>query len=98
MVHAFGADGVWHAWDQSIDPPLCKWQPGDIRLMRFELPEAYVQSPYRLEIGFFDEADSAHGYPPLKVAGGRNSFCVPPPMAAGNVMCPVGYIDLNQRQ
>jgi hypothetical protein len=93
MVHAFGVDGVLRAWDRDIDPPLCKWQPAETRLMTFELPQAYVQSPYRLEIGFFDEADSAHNYPPLKVTGGGNSVCVP----AANVLCPVGHIDLTLR-
>ena len=97
MVHAFGVDGVLHAWDRDIDPPLCKWLPAETRLMTFELPEAYVQSPYRLESGFFDEADSAHHYPPLKVTGGGNSVCVPASMAAANVLCPVGQIDLNRR-
>jgi len=90
LLHAFGADDQMHSWDQKLDPPLCKWQPGDVRLLKFELPEAYLQQPYRLEFGFFDEADREHGYPPLKLSGGGNTICVP--AADGKVTCPVGLV------
>ncbi len=95
LLHAFGADGQMTSWDQKLDPPLCKWQPGDVRLLKFELPESYLQQPYRLELGFFDEADREHGYPPLKLSGGGNTICVPSVQTAGGngarVLCPVGW-------
>jgi len=90
LLHAFGADDHMQSWDQKLDPPLCKWQPGDVRLLKFELPEAYLQQPFRLELGFFDEADREHGYPPLKLSGGGNAICVPP--GNGKVTCPVGLV------
>jgi 4-amino-4-deoxy-L-arabinose transferase-like glycosyltransferase len=90
LLHAFGADNQMRSWDQKLDPPLCKWQPGDVRLLKFELPEVYLQQPYRLELGFFDEADREHGYPPLKLSGGGNVICVPP--GNGKVTCPVGLV------
>jgi hypothetical protein len=96
LLHAFGADGQMTSWDRKLDPPLCKWQPGDVRLLKFELPEVYIQQPYRLEVGFFDEADSEHGYPPLKLSGGGNTICVPSAEAGGGqpprVLCPVGWL------
>jgi 4-amino-4-deoxy-L-arabinose transferase-like glycosyltransferase len=90
LLHAFGADDQMKSWDQKLDPPLCKWQPGDVRLLKFELPEEYLQHPYRLELGFFDEADREHGYPPLKLSGGGNVICVPP--GDDKVTCPVGLV------
>jgi 4-amino-4-deoxy-L-arabinose transferase-like glycosyltransferase len=89
LLHAFGSDNQMQIWDQNLDPPLCKWQPGDVRLLKFELPEAYLQQPYRLELGFFDEADREHGWPPLKLSGGGNVICVPPAEST-RVTCPVG--------
>jgi 4-amino-4-deoxy-L-arabinose transferase-like glycosyltransferase len=95
LLHAFGADDHMQSWDRKLDPPLCKWQPGDVRLLKFELPEAYLRQPYRLELGFFDEADREHGYPPLKLSGGGNTICVPSAETSdGNgarVTCPVGW-------
>ena len=90
LVHAFPADQQMRIWDQPINPQLCKWQPGDVRVLTFQLPEAYTHEPYRLQLGFFDEADSEHGWPPLKVTGGGTSICVPPPSADARVMCAVG--------
>ena len=96
LLHAFGADGQMTSWDQKPDPPLCKWQPSDVRLLKFELPEVYIQRPYRLEVGFFDEADREHGFPPLKLSGGGNTICVPSAETAGGkvarVTCPVGWL------
>jgi 4-amino-4-deoxy-L-arabinose transferase-like glycosyltransferase len=89
LVHAFGADNQMQIWDRSLDPPFCKWQPGDVRLLKFELPEVYLQQPYRLELGFFDEADREHGWPPLKLSGGGNVICIPPAEST-RVTCPVG--------
>jgi len=95
LLHAFGADGQMTSWDQTLEPPLCKWQPGDVRLLKFELPESYLQQPYRLELGFFDEADREHGYPPLKLSGGGNTICVPSAETGdgkhARVLCPVGW-------
>ena len=95
LLHAFGADDQMQSWDQKLDPPLCKWQPGDVRLLKFELPEAYLQRPYRLELGFFDEADREHGWPPLKLSGGGNTICVHSPETSGGmaarVLCAVGW-------
>jgi Dolichyl-phosphate-mannose-protein mannosyltransferase len=95
LLHAFGADEQVQSWDQNLDPPLCKWQPGEVRLLKFELPEAYLQRPYRLELGFFDEWDSAHGWPPLKLTGGGDVICVPSTVAGdgprARVVCPVGW-------
>ncbi len=89
MVHAFGADDQMHPWDQKIDPQLCKWQPGDVRVMTFQLPEDYLKAPYRLQLGFFDEADREHNWPPLPLlTGGGNSICLPSPDL--RVLCPVG--------
>ena len=44
------------------------------------------------KVAAFDESDREHGWPPLKLSGGRNAMCVPPAETRdGKVTCPVGW-------
>jgi hypothetical protein len=58
-------------WDRAIEPPLSAWTAGGDRVLGFPLPPEYFTTPHRLQVGFFDERDAAHGWPPLPLASGR---------------------------
>ena len=71
MLHAFDAKGKMSAWDQTLTPPACEWEVGETRPMSFRLPENCRKDLDHLEIGFFDEVDREHGWPPIRLANGR---------------------------
>jgi 4-amino-4-deoxy-L-arabinose transferase-like glycosyltransferase len=65
-------------WDQAPAPPFCQWTEGQERTLTFQLPAEYSRENDRIEVGFFDEADAAHNWPPLKLNSGGNSVCFAP--------------------
>jgi MFS family permease len=74
-IHRDGEAGApRRIWDQTVRPPLSNWVTGQTRVLRFGLPEGFDPARDAIRIGFFDEADSAHGWPPLKRENGTPYF------------------------
>jgi hypothetical protein len=61
-------------WDRYIQPTLTSLRVGEIRIFAFELPEESAKGNYDIDIGFFDEADSAHQWPPVRLTTGEPVF------------------------
>ncbi len=74
FVHAFDVTGGMSIWDQSLSPPPCDWQDGSTRFMSFALPDHCRADVDHIDAGFFDTADPAHGWPPLRSADGSTSM------------------------
>jgi 4-amino-4-deoxy-L-arabinose transferase-like glycosyltransferase len=75
FIHATAPGRPLGLWDQKTDPPFCQWQTGADKSVILTLPPEYSPDLYRLEIGFFDESDAAHNWPPLKLTTGGNAIC-----------------------
>jgi hypothetical protein len=78
FIHAALDAQPIRVWDQKPDPLFCHWSSGEERTLKFTLPDQYSRENDRIEIGFFDEADAAHNWPPLKLNSGGNSICFAP--------------------
>ncbi|HWQ57270.1 MAG TPA: methyltransferase domain-containing protein [Bryobacteraceae bacterium] len=82
LLHGYSRDAsgaeVFHNWDRAINPPLLSWQVGDSMVLSFSLPQEPLASVHRMEIGFFDEFDTANGWPPLRLTSGEPVFSFDP--------------------
>lgn len=78
FIHAFPDKGGMRIWDQKAEPPFCQWTVGEEKTTTFQLPPEYVHDTYRVELGFFDEADAAHSWPPLPLTTGGAAVCFAP--------------------
>jgi len=64
-IHRDGEPAAHWIWDRDIVPPLTMWAVGQTRMLRYKLPDGFDAARDTIRIGFFDESDSAHGWPPL---------------------------------
>ena len=63
-------------WDRYFEPPLTSLRVGEIHIFSFVLPEESAKGDYDFDIGVFDESDTAHHWPPLRVTTGEPFFTV----------------------
>ena len=71
LMRSYGPKYPFASWDQTLTPPACEWEIGEAHPMSFRLPENCRKDFDHLEIGFFDEADREHGWPPIRLPNGR---------------------------